>query len=461
VRPSIATGTDRTAARRSSARDVGARLDSALGGIDPALIGLTFVVVALIVYELSHPGRNNFYNHFVWLADAFVHGRLAISYPVSEGPFVNAYFQDVMPVPGQPGLGWVPFPPLPAVLLVPFVAAFGLATNAALFAVGLGAINVGLAWRLVTRLSTRPAVAVLATIFFAFGTVHWYAAMLGSTWFLAHVVAVTFLLLATTLAIDADARQGAIGLLSRLPIEPRQFVAGLLLGLAGTARLSVLVGAPFFVLVGGGGSWRRRAFSAGLGAAIPVALMLAYNFASTGQLFHPAYEWLYQHEYVPEPGLIHRDWLIEDPRYIPQNLVIMLGWLPLFQPECGFALFDRACPLIVPDKLGMSLLLSSPAYLLVLPALFGLREWATTADRRIIYGSALAVAAIALFNLMHFSQGWVQFGYRFSNDFAPFALVLVTLGIVRVGVRWWVLALVALSVLINAWGVYWGVVLGW
>ena len=30
---------------------------------------------------------------------------------------------------------------------------------------------------------------------------------------------------------------------------------------------------------------------------------------------------------------------------------------------------------------------------------------------------------------MHFSQGWVQFGYRFSNDFAPFALVLVTLAI--------------------------------
>ena len=29
---------------------------------------------------------------------------------------------------------------------------------------------------------------------------------------------------------------------------------------------------------------------------------------------------------------------------------------------------------------------------------------------------------------MHFSQGWVQFGYRFSNDFAPFAMILVTLG---------------------------------
>ena len=70
--------------------------------------------------------------------------------------------------------------------------------------------------------------------------------------------------------------------------------------------------------------------------------------------------------------------------------------------------------------------------------------------------------AIALVDLMHFSQGWVQFGYRFSNDFAPFAVILVALGIARLGVglrqpaAWW-----PLSVAINAWGVYWGVALGW
>jgi hypothetical protein len=66
---------------------------------------------------------------------------------------------------------------------------------------------------------------------------------------------------------------------------------------------------------------------------------------------------------------------------------------------------------------------------------------------------------------MHFSQGWVQFGYRFSNDFAPFALVLVTLGIAWLSRKRYGLtiatALVAVSVLINAWGVYWGVTLRW
>jgi hypothetical protein len=62
---------------------------------------------------------------------------------------------------------------------------------------------------------------------------------------------------------------------------------------------------------------------------------------------------------------------------------------------------------------------------------------------------------------MHFSQGWVQFGYRFSNDWAPFGLVLVTLGLERLGLRRATVALIAISVLVNLWGVYWAEVLGW
>ena len=79
----------------------------------------------------------------------------------------------------------------------------------------------------------------------------------------------------------------------------------------------------------------------------------------------------------------------------------------------------------------------------------------------------LAIGAIAFVNLMHFSQGWVQFGYRFSNDFAPFALVLVTLAIAALFARsGWLgkglaMAFVVASIIINAWGVYWGVVSGW
>ena len=91
-------------------------------------------------------------------------------------------------------------------------------------------------------------------------------------------------------------------------------------------------------------------------------------------------------------------------------------------------------------------------------------------------GAALAVLFIALVNLAHFSQGWVQFGYRFSNDFVPWALLLVALGLDRVAGRasghrsWPILSglallggvgLVVMSVVVNFWGVVWGDGLGW
>ena len=57
-------------------------------------------------------------------------------------------------------------------------------------------------------------------------------------------------------------------------------------------------------------------------------LLLAYNVVTTGELLHPAYDYLYEVEYRPRPELFHPDWGIEDPRYIPQNTGIMLAPLP-------------------------------------------------------------------------------------------------------------------------------------
>lgn len=450
---SIATSPDATPDPKAAVLP-GGRLEAWLGRVHPAWVSVLLFVLALVVYVGSNPARNDFYDHFVWQADAFLQGRADIAYPVGDGPYRNDYFQDVLPV--GPDRAQIPFPPLPAIVLLPFVAVWGLGTNGAAVAAVLGAVNVVLCWVMLLGVTPRRSAALLGTLFYGFGTVAWYAAMLGTTWFLAHVVASTFLFIAIALAVRIDGRAQAIA---------GQLTAGLAFGIAATARLTTILGAPFFVFVGGGGSWTRRAVSAGTGALIPVLLLLGYNLATTGDLFHPAYEYLYEVEYRPRPELVNPDWAIEDPRYIPQNLGIMLGQLPLTplldDPACALepvglhSLLDRECPLLQPDPLGMSILLVSPAYLLMLPAL--LRE----GRRRIVAGAALSVLAIAIVDLMHFSQGWVQFGYRFSNDFAPFAVLLVTLGIARLGTGWLTLGLIGLSVLVNAWGVYWGVTLGW
>jgi hypothetical protein len=453
----------------SLASRLGDGLRSALVRVRPSWLSLGFAVLGGLVYVLSNPERQNIYNHFAWQAQAFLDGRASIPWPVASGPFQNAYFQDVYPVAGEPGRALLPFPPLPAIVLLPFVAAWGLSANAALVAALLGGINVALAWRLASRLTSDPLVAVLATLFYGFGTVAWYAAMLGSTWFFAHVVASTFLLLAITGALDVERHEASRGRAPAGPIDWRQFLVGLLFGLAAGARLTTIFAAPFFLFVGGGGSPLRRGLSAGLGAAIPLVVLFTYNLFTAGGLLHPGYEYLYGHEFQPVPsgllvdllpalsGITYHpgDWALQDPRYVPQNLLIMLAWLPELRLDCGLSLLDQACPLLRPDRLGTSLLLSSPAWLLALPVVLH------DARRRIVLGAALAVGVVAVVNLMHFSQGWVQFGYRFSNDFAPFLLVLMTLGLARAGVRWWTVGLVAVSVLVNAWGVYWGVVLGW
>jgi hypothetical protein len=193
----------------------------------------------------------------------------------------------------------------------------------------------------------------------------------------------------------------------------------------------------------------------------------------------PAYDYLYRIEARGYASLgYHADWSLEDPRYLPQNIGIMLfrppdilpAHLPdamrvwntavCTEPGAQRGLFDARCPLAVPSDIGMSLFLASPAYLLGFAAL---RAYGRV---RLVTGAALAVILVAVFNLMHFSQGWVQFGYRFSNDFAPFALVLVALGFGRLARRhrWGMalgLGLVAVSIAVNLWGVAWGRLLGW
>jgi hypothetical protein len=422
-----------------------------LGRGPQQLLPLGLFGCAFLVYLLLRPPWEPLYIHFVYQADSWLHGRAAIPFPVWQPPHANYYYQDVMPLPETPGYGLIPYPPLPALVMLPFVALYGLDAPQALIGVILGATNVALAWGLAWRLTGHRTAALLATLFFGFGTVAWYASMIGSTWFFAHVVALSVTLLALTVAIGQHPPSPGSSVDSA---EKRLFVAGLLLGLGGLARLTVVLGAPFLVLAGSGPLW-RRALAVAAGVGIPVGGLLVYNLATAGALLHPAYAYAASTELHPVPELYHPDWGLEDLRYIPQNLVLALGLPPSIRPECGLRLFDPACPTIAPNPLGMSLILVSPAYLLAVPF-----AWQHL-ERPLVRGAVLAVAAIGLADLAHFSQGWVQFGYRFSNDWAPFALVLVALAIAHRGADRVVLALVGISMAMNIWGVCWGIMSGW
>ena len=390
------------------------------------VVGIGLAVAALAIYLTTRTER--FYDHFVWQAAAFLEGQAAIRYPVLGSGGVDRERL----LPGRPAhrddatvcaRGLLPFPPLPAVLLLPFVAVWGLATDDQRLFTLLAAIDVAICWWMLGRLDIRLAIRAATTAFFAFGTVFWYSAQLATTWYQAHIVAVGLTMLACGLAIGADplGRRGRCGGRGRrrrpTPATRRTDPCsrsidascwpGSCSGSPATARIPILVAAPFLLLVGrraaapGGGAGRPA-----IGAAIPVGLLLAYNLVSSGQLIQPAYDYLYRVETAGYPTLgYHADWAIEDPRYLPQNLGIMLLRPPDILPDrlpdaLGYydtpvctepgatrGLFDVTCPLAVPSDVGMSLLLTSPAFLLALAVIgrFG--------RSRLVTGAVLAIVA--------------------------------------------------------------------
>jgi len=587
----------RPAARPEAGRQGRIDRDEQLS-VGPYAWGFALIGLCLVVYILCNPNRTNIYMHFVLQAQAWLDGRTAIPTPA---------YQDALPIldstGAKTGYSIIPFPPLPALVLLPFVAVWHLAVNEQLLAAIFAAVDVGIAYWMLGYLPVRHEIRWLTALFLGLGTGLWYAAAIGSTWFWAHVVAIGCLLAAVGCALSADpeaaeprsladefaaarrpkwsggwrsaatvvvlgvlgellfvlsgagtaastvaavgvlvaiaaaalamAVSGGRGVLVPLIVvvaivggipaglvlgsqsslalavvdvlglavvvclvvlarvrtgavndalaalwtalgrpESRQLAAGMLFGLACTARLTIVFGFPFLILVGGGGSWLRRGILAGAGALVPLVTLLVVTYATSGHLFNPAYDYLYHLELGYTFLNYHADWSIEDLRYVPQNLMIMLFNMPLFDPQtlpyrtdplCQLGqargLFDISCPIATPDPVATSLILTSPAYLLAALA------WVPARMRkldRVTVGATIAVAAIAFVNLMHFSQGWVQFGYRFSNDFAPFAILLVALGASRLGRFWPVLvAFVAASIAINAWGTVWGVMLGW
>jgi hypothetical protein len=502
VPPSIAEGPLDTPARASATVQVPSRAAA-------ILVGVALVLAAFLLYAVSNPVHWNLYNHFVWQADAFLHGRAWFLFPIPAGGDLpeNDQLRDVYPLltpTGTPdGRALLPFPPLPALVLLPFVAAFGLATDQEWVAIGLAAAGVGLAWWALGGLPLRTTVRGLATVVFATGTTWWWAAAVGSTWYLAHLVAVDVALLAVGIALRHDSAASSAGHTDGLdddvddeeadderqgrlagvwaatwPLDGSQVLAGFLLGIAVTARLPLILAAPWFVLVGGGATRLRRTASAAVGGVLPVAALLVYTYATTGSLVHPGYDYQYRLEVEGYPTLgYHADWDVEDVRYIPQNLGVMFGSLPRILPDVlpdtlqyeppvracqppstQRHLFDPRCPIAIPVDVGTSVLLSAPGLLL---ALFAIRGYGRS---RLAVGAAAAVLLVGVFNLAHFSQGWVQWGYRFSLDFIPFLLPLVALGAARPGdgrPRVVAFALLAAGLLINLWGVTWGSLLGW
>ena len=247
--------------------------------------------LVFVIYYVTGKGSTP-YDHFVRLADAFLHGRL---YLVDAPPWLElARYGEK---------AFVINPPAPTLFVLPWVAIWGLSTDQAYISMLVGSAAMGLFWVAATQLRWSLAFRASMLLLLAFGTNFWWAATDGSVWTFAHVSAVFFLMAAL---VETTGKN-------------RPWLIGLLLGLAGLSRLPTFLAFPFFAytIASGVGDRRiiiRRLVIFGLALAAMGGLYLAYNYGRYGTLLELGYN---HPQYLSEP------WFFEgrfDISYIPRHL---------------------------------------------------------------------------------------------------------------------------------------------
>jgi len=391
-------------------------------------VGVTLVLLGCAAPAVLH--EHTPYNHFALLAEAWLKGRLDLGGPPPSYAAGNDFAR-------YGGKWFVVFPALPSVLLVPLVYLAGSAERVAdgrffLLLAGLAPATLFLVLERLTRLgeSKRSELEnLLLACLFCFGSVYFFCSLQGTVWFAAHVVAAVLSTLYVLFSLRAE----------------RPLLAGLCLALGFATRAPLLLGAPLFVLEalrtarlteprGVGllqrfelGRLARSLAWFGLPVALVLALSCLYNAARFDDPFEPGYRYLD----VAWAKRIAK-WGLFDYHYLARNLGVMLSSLPWLPAQGG--------PVQVSGH-GLALWITTPMYLWLLLA----RRWSGL-SRSLL----LCAALIALPSLFYQNSGWLQFGYRFSNDYAP--LLFVLLAVVGPPLRGSFMLASALAVIVNFFG---------
>jgi hypothetical protein len=412
--------------------------------------------------------RHSPYNHFVYQADAWLHGRLGLKgdppnendwarvevLTLNDGRVVRGKFGSTGPqdrfylttgsnetitpdeIRGRAVERYVSFPPFPAVLMMPFVAVAGLACNDVLFTVCWAAINPVLLFLLLQYLVRKgyskrtTGENLLLTVMLGLGSVYLTAAALGQVWYTAHVVSVTL----------------AIGYLWASLEAQHPALAGLFLGLGFATRTPFGFTFGLFLLeaVRVSGGWRackdsllqqhrlpagllRRLILCALPAAAVLALLFVFNHARFDRFG------VFGHEYLAIGWKERAErWGLLNYHFLSRNLACALVLLPKILPAAPYVQYSRH---------GLSIFVTSPT----LVWLFGRREPNVLAPALWI-----AVIGAAIPALLYYLSGYQQFGYRFSNDYIVYLIVLLAIGGQRLGTLWKIF--LVLSIVVNLFG---------
>ncbi len=369
--------------------------------LTPALIEALseFAVFAMFLafYAATAGNDSSPFNAHIRQAYSFLHGHIWIDAPYYiEHAQVGAFSYQLHPL-------------LPAFLLMPVVAVWGMNTSQTVVSIVFGALDAALAWRMLGRFRLTNNARVWLTVFFGAGTILWSESINGGSWEVSMVVAIAF----TFLALDETL--GAA----------RPLWIGLYAGLAALARYDLAFVWPFYVVLVYGRAPKIRDLLGFIpGFALAAIVYVVFNELRYHSLFDRGV-----FIFAP-PG--SRLFALE---HFPGNLYTLLFMAPSV---------NSTFPYIHPTFGGQALILTSPAFLLALRPSFGKFETA-------IVGLAALVAMTP--SLFYFTNGFSQFGTRHYLHAFPFLLVLMAIGVHR-RVDQLTRILIVASVVLIAFGVW-------
>ena len=355
--------------------------------------GFIYLLISAYSGSLFEQSLHPYYNY---LADAFLHGQ---TYLRQLPPSTH----DLSFFNGNYYLYWAPFP---AIILMPFVAIFGVGLNDVLFTIIIAAINIGLVAKLLRAacnvgfLHLTKSQRAILVFFFAFGTVHYTLAPFGKVWMTGQLIGFACTLLAYLAAFTFEGRKA-------------WFFTGLALGGAMLTRNHLVFTGifPFIYLLVNEWPWENKKNFTHIGSGIlPLSIALAFYLVYNQVRFGNPFDTGVNHHIMAEffsanyekygPFNIH---------YVPINLYYQYIFYPF--------------PIRSESTMGGSLFLLSPLFFCVFFALWKPREK--------IFIAALLIS-ILLTNipiLLLMGTGWVQFGPRYTLDFYAPLLFLLALGI--------------------------------
>jgi hypothetical protein len=348
-------------------------------------IAIALAAAGAALYVVAGLGLLTDYDYYGRLAQALLAGH----WWVTEAP---PWLNELVPCGVE---RWCAvYPPLPAILAMPFATVLSPALAQVLVSRIAGGASMGILYLALRAFGAPRLVAITGSLLSGLGTTLLFSSVDGRAWYAAHAVAMPFLSAAFLFAARGE----------------RAWLVGALIGLAALARLPVAAAAPALALLLArrAGTPYPRALAGVVLGGVPFALAyVGYNVLRWDSVFDTGYVQLTQDDYFFTRGLF-------SPFYLPRHLYAIL----LEPPDLveGTPFFLR------PRGVGMALFLTTPVLLWLFAGLRGLR--------REVGSAAVALAALLALvpDIFHGTVGFQQFGYRFSIDAQPFLVALALAG---------------------------------